>query len=109
MAKLLPSRLPIALEEVTPETFNKLVRILEINLGQFDPNRTPRFNATEIAEFKFLQGDVIFNTSKEVLQVYNGNDFINLTTDANEKGLKATTSLGFVSVKTSGNISVNIN
>ena len=109
MAKLLPSRLPIALEEVTPETFNKLVRILEINLGQFDPNRTPRFNATEIAELNFLQGDVIFNTSKEVLQVYNGNDFINLTTGANEKGLKATTSLGFVSVKTSGNISVNIN
>jgi len=54
MAKLLPTRLPIALQEVTPETFNKLVRILEINLGQFDPNRTPRFNATEIAEFKFL-------------------------------------------------------
>tara|TARA_Y100000593_G_C4157872_1_gene260468 strand:- start:52 stop:381 length:330 start_codon:yes stop_codon:yes gene_type:complete len=109
VAKLLPSRLPIALEEVTPETFNKLVRILEINLGQFDPNRTPEFNATEIAELNFLQGDVIFNTTKEVLQVYNGNDFINLTTDANEKGLKATTSLGFVSVKTSGNISVNIN
>jgi hypothetical protein len=109
MAKLLPTRLPIALQEVTPETFNKLVRILEINLGQFDPNRTPRFNATEIAELNFLQGDVIFNTSKEVLQVYNGNDFINLTIDANEKGLKATTSLGFVSVKTSGNISVNIN
>ena len=41
--------------------------------------------------------------------MYNGNDFINLTIDANEKGLKATTSLGFVSVKTSGNISVNIN
>ena len=109
MAKLLPSRLPLAIESVTPETFNKLVRILEINLGQFDPNRTPRFNATEIAELNFLQGDVIFNTSKEVLQVYNGNDFINLATDANEKGLKATTSLGFVSVKTSGNISVNIN
>jgi hypothetical protein len=109
VAKLLPSRLPIASEEVTPEIFNKLVRILEINLGQFDPNRTPRFNATEIAELNFLQGDVIFNTSKEVLQVYNGNDFINLTIDANEKGLKATTSLGFVSVKTSGNISVNIN
>ena len=109
MAKLLPSRLPIALEEVTPEIFNKLVRILEINLGQFDPNRTPRFNATEIAEFKFIQGDIIFNASKEVLQVYNGDDFIDLTTNFNEKGFKATTSLGFVSVKTSGNISVNIN
>jgi len=52
---------------------------------------------------------VIFNTTKEVLQVYNGNDFINLTTDNNEKGLKATGFLGFVSVKTSGNISVDIN
>ena len=109
MAKLLNTSLPLAINEVTPDLFNRLIRILEINLGQFDPNRTPRFNATEIAELNFLQGDVIFNTSKEVLQVYNGNDFINLTIDANEKGLKATTSLGFVSVKTSGNISVNIN
>tara|TARA_R110002012_G_scaffold58362_4_gene151407 strand:- start:904 stop:1233 length:330 start_codon:yes stop_codon:yes gene_type:complete len=109
VAKLLPSRLPLASEEVTPEVFNRLVRVLEINLGQFDPNRTPRFNATEVAELNFLQGDVIFNTTKEVLQVYNGNDFINLTTDKNEKGLKATGFLGFVSVKTSGNISVDIN
>ena len=109
MAKLLPTRLPLATQEDTPDTFNRLVRILEINLGQFDPNRTPRFNATELAELNFLQGDVIFNTTKEILQVYNGNDFIDLTADSNEKGLKATGFLGFVSVKTSGNISVDIN
>ena len=71
MAKLLPTRLPLATQEVTP--------------------------------------DVIFNTTKEILQVYNGNDFIDLTADSNEKGLKATGFLGFVSVKTSGNISVDIN
>ena len=109
MAKLLPSRLPLASQEVTLDVFNRLIRVLEINLGQFDPNRTPRFNATEISELNFLQGDVIFNTTKELLQVYNGSDFISLTTDNNEKGLKATGFLGFVSVKTNGNISVDIN
>tara|TARA_R100001510_G_scaffold56821_1_gene63161 strand:- start:2406 stop:2735 length:330 start_codon:yes stop_codon:yes gene_type:complete len=109
MAKLLPSRLPIATNDVSPEVFNRLVRILEINLGQFDPSSTPRFNATELAELNFLQGDIIFNTSLGILQVFDGIDFLDLTTNPNEKGLKATGSLGFVSVKTSGNISVNIN
>ena len=37
MAKLLPTRLPIASgESVSAETFNRLVRILELNLGSFD-------------------------------------------------------------------------
>ena len=63
MAKLLPSRLPLATQEVTPEVFNRLVRVLEINLGQFDPNSTPRFNATELSELNFVQGDVIWNTT----------------------------------------------
>ena len=40
MAKLLETRLPIANGEVTAELFNRLVRILEINLGSFDPNNT---------------------------------------------------------------------
>lgn len=63
MAKLLPSRLPLATQEVTPEVFNRLVRVLEINLGQFDPNSTPRFNATELSELNFVQGDVMeYNT-----------------------------------------------
>ena len=44
MAKLLPTRIPLAGDEVTPELFNRLVRVLELNLGQFDPNRTPQFN-----------------------------------------------------------------
>ena len=109
MAKLLPTRLPIAVQNVTPEVFNRLIRVLEINLGQFDPNSTPRFNATELAELNFLQGDVIFNTSLSILQVFDGANFINLTTDPNQKGFTATGSLGFVSVITSGNISVNIN
>ena len=108
MAKLLPSRLPLAMQEVSPEVFNRLVRVLEINLGQFDPNRTPRFNATEVAELNFLQGDVIWNTTLNVLQVYSGNNWIDLTNNPNTAGYEATTNLGTVSVITGGDISINI-
>ena len=34
MAKLLPTSLPLAQNEVTGEIFNRLVRIIELNLGQ---------------------------------------------------------------------------
>ena len=70
MAKLLPTSLPFAQNEVTGEIFNRLVRIIELNLGQFDPNRTQQFNETEIAQLNFLEGDVIWNTTAGVLQVY---------------------------------------
>ena len=53
MAKLLDSRLPLALTEVDANIFNRLVRILEINLGKFDPNSTPQFNDSEISTFAF--------------------------------------------------------
>ena len=53
MAKLLDSRLPLALTEVDANTFNRLVRILEINLGKFDPNSTPQFNDSEISTLCF--------------------------------------------------------
>ena len=38
MARLLPTRLPLAEEEVSTETFNRLVRVLEINLGRTYPS-----------------------------------------------------------------------
>jgi hypothetical protein len=41
MTKLLPTRLPISTEnEVTSETYNRLVRVLEINLAEVDPENT---------------------------------------------------------------------
>ena len=40
MAKLLETRLPIAGSEITPDVFNRLVRVLELNLQKFDPNAT---------------------------------------------------------------------
>ena len=39
MARLLETRLPLATEpEVRSEIFNKLIRVLEINLGAYDTN-----------------------------------------------------------------------
>ncbi len=49
MAKILETRLPLAPDgEVRADTFNRLVRILEINLGATDVDQTPVFNAEEI-------------------------------------------------------------
>ena len=63
MAKLLETRLPIANGEVTAELFNRLVRILEINLGSFDPNNTLQLTEAERDTLKFNEGSLIFNTT----------------------------------------------
>jgi hypothetical protein len=40
MSKILQTQLPIAVGSVSPEIFNRLTRILEINLGAVDVNAT---------------------------------------------------------------------
>ena len=40
MSKLLQTQLPQAQAEVTPDIFNRLVRLLEINLGSIDLDNT---------------------------------------------------------------------
>jgi hypothetical protein len=67
MAKLLPTRLPQALDEVSPEVFNRLVRILELNLGQFDPNRTPQFNQSELGKLMPIGSGVMSDREMERL------------------------------------------
>ena len=80
MSKLLTTRLPIASDEVTPELFNRLVRILEINLGSFDPNNTLQLTEAERDELNFNEGSLIFNTSTNSLQLFDGVEFVNLST-----------------------------
>jgi|TARA_E500000318_G_scaffold22955_1_gene23327 hypothetical protein len=108
MAKLLDSRLPLALNEVDASLFNRLVRILEINLGKFDPNSTPQFNDSEINTFAFNAGDVIWNTSIGVLQVYVGNKWIDLHTPVDPHGFEASAELGNISIKTNGDITLTL-
>ena len=80
MAKLLATRLPQAIGDVDADVFNRLIRILELNLGTFDPNSTPQFNDSQISTLAFNVGDVIWNTSIGVLQVYIGNQWVQLHT-----------------------------
>ena len=79
MAKLLNTRLPIANTEVTPELFNRLVRLLELNLGEFDPVNTEQFTTTERDKVVFNPGTIIFNTTTNSLQVFDGVGFADIS------------------------------
>jgi len=100
MSKLLQTRLPLAQGiELTPELFNRLVRILEINLSAIDPDKTPSFNATEISELQFATGSIIFNTSNEIHQGFDGTVLRNLYEHQTyPSGLGVTTAIGSVTV-----------
>ena len=102
MSKLLPTRLPLADgQSVSADTFNRLVRILELNLGSVDPNAVQIFNSTEISELQFATGAIIFNSTTEVHQAFDGTEFRNLYEHQTYlTGLSATMSIGSVTVST---------
>ena len=102
MSKLLPTNLPFATgETVSADTFNRLIRILEINLGSVDPNAIQVFNSTEVSELQFATGAIIFNSTTEVHQAFDGTEFRNLYEHRTYlTGLSATMSLGTVTVST---------
>ena len=104
MSKLLATNLPLEMgENVTPLTYNKLVRILELNLGQFDPDNTRQVNTTERNEGFYNIGSIVFNTNTNTLQCWDGYLWRDLFTSqfyATNSGFLATASLGSVSVTT---------
>ena len=94
MSKLIATRLPIESNDfVKRDIYNRLVRILEINLGAFDPDSTPQYNDEKISTLAFSTGDVIWNTSIGVLQVYTGARWIQLHTPVKSTGVR-TASIG---------------
>jgi|TARA_E500000318_G_C3556322_1_gene211317 hypothetical protein len=103
MSRLLPTRLPIAVgaEGVEAETFNRLVRILEINLGAVDFTISPHFNSTEISQQQFATGAIIFNTTLSIHQAFDGTVFRNLYEHQSyPSGLGMTSAVGSVTVST---------
>jgi|TARA_R100001126_G_scaffold82090_1_gene50399 hypothetical protein len=102
VSKLLQTRLPLAEgQTVSADTFNRLVRILEINLGSVDPDAIQVFNSTEISELQFATGAIIFNSTTEVHQAFDGTEFRNLYEHQTYlTGLSATMSIGTVTVST---------
>ena len=107
MAKLLETRLPGAVGEVSPELYNRLVRILELNLGGFDPTATPQYTLTTLSENKFNPGDVIWNLNAGSLQVFDGSKWYDIYSGTT-RGVSATGAVGSISVSTNGAISVDL-
>ena len=109
MSKLLQTQLPQAQgENVSSATFNRLIRILEINLGAVDPDNTLQLSTTQRDKLNFNLGTLIFNTTTQVLQVFNGTEFIDLMDEPNPQGYEAQGLLGSISVSTNGNITITL-
>jgi hypothetical protein len=80
VAKLLQTNLPFAQgPNVTSETFNQLVRVLEINLGSVDPDNTLQLTTAERDTLNFNIGQIIYNTSTTTLQYWDGSAFQNIS------------------------------
>tara|TARA_B100001939_G_scaffold301826_1_gene278618 strand:- start:1223 stop:3352 length:2130 start_codon:yes stop_codon:yes gene_type:complete len=80
VAKLLQTNLPFATgPNVTADTFNQLVRILEINLGSIDPDNTLQLTTAERDTLNFNLGQIIYNTTTTTLQYWDGTAFQNLS------------------------------
>jgi len=100
MGKLLETRLPIAQgDTVDSVTFNRLVRVSEINLSAFDPDTVKHYTNSDVSELQFATGAIIFNSTVEVHQAFDGNEFRNLYEHQTYiSGVSATMSLGAVTV-----------
>ena len=109
MSRLLVTQLPQEMEEVVSAgTYNRLVRVLEINLGEFDTDNIRQIDDTTKNTANFNPGSLIWNTNNESLEVYSGNEWITITTPKINKGLSATGSVGEVTLKLAGATSISL-
>ena len=108
MSKILQTQLPLATETVTSDIFNRLVRILELNLGAVDLDNVRQISDAEKNTLLFNDGSIIWNTTVGVLQVYTGNKWVDIGDRTLPKGFEMTSDVGKVSVKTNGDISIEI-
>ena len=112
MSRLLKGTLPYILNSpwTDSRTFNRTVRLLEISLGSFDFDNTPFFTREERDELKFNSGAVIWNTSANLLQVYDGATWLSLSQELpyTTHSLEATGEVGTVQIINKGAIVVNV-
>ena len=116
MAKLLRTSLPFSYDgQVSGDLYNRLLRILEINLGEFDPDNTRQITTEEKLDNKFNLGAVVFDTTLEKLQVYDGDEWLDIDTTSTSihsgpptSGLEAQASLGTLSVSAGGDITITL-
>ena len=75
MAKLLETKLPVAIGPLSPELFNRLVRVLELSLNKVDVGSTVNVNETERNLNQFATGDIIWNLATQQLQLWTGTKY----------------------------------
>ena len=109
MSRLLVTQLPQEIDGVvSSDTYNRLVRILEINLGEFDPDNIRQIEDTEKAKLQFNPGSLVWNTNNESLEVWSGSYWLTLSTPQSDHGLSATGSVGEVTVKLAGATTITL-
>jgi len=109
MSKLLPTRLPVSMESgVSSDTYNRLVRVLEINLGEVDPENTRNVTQAQRNTLNFNVGTIIWNTTIGALQVYKGLYWENLSTHTDPQGYELLASVGVVTVTLDKNVTINL-
>jgi hypothetical protein len=107
MARLLETQLPRAFTDVSPAIYNRMIRILQLNLGSFDPTETPQYTLTILNQNQFNTGDVIWNLNAKSLQVYDGAKWTDVYSGS-DNGLNATGAVGTLSISTNGAISIDL-
>lgn len=107
MGKLLETKLPVAIGEISSETFNRLVRVLELSLNRVDIDATLAVNEEQRNINKFNGGDIIWNLSTNQLQLWTGEQWVDLYS-GNEKGVQAVAQIGNITVATGGATSIEI-
>ena len=107
MAKILETKLPIAIGEISPETFNRLVRVLELSLNKVDIDGTNTVNFKERNENLFNDGDIIWNKESEQLQLWVGNKWVNIYTGT-KQGVEGAAFLGKITVSTNGATTISL-
>ena len=105
MSKLLETKLPFAQGELSPEVFNRLVRILELSLNRVNIDSTLSVNEVQRNKNKFQSGDIIWNLATSQLQLWTGKQWVKLY-KGTENGVEGVSSLGVVSVSTGGDTTI---
>jgi|TARA_R100000008_G_C3578425_1_gene166764 hypothetical protein len=107
VGKLLETKLPVAYGEISPDIFNRLVRVLELSLNTKDINATLNVNETQRNENKFNSGDLIWNLSTNQLQLWTGEKWVDIYTGT-EEGLEASGEIGTLTVSTNGATTISL-
>ena len=109
MSRLLQTRLPISTTDtVESETYNRLVRVLEINLGEIDTDNVRQITTTDRDQVSFNEGSIVWNTDIGALQVYKGLYWENISTPSTPSGFEAVGGVGKVTLKLNGATTITI-